>query len=316
VILNDKTYLILQRPDGQLHRYQININSDELTQRVRQWRDSLEDVFNHQYLIESQALYEILIRPLEAELQASDPQFLIFIPDGILRNIPLAALHDGKQFLVEKYPIAVSLGFNLTFAKPAERKLSSLTFGLTKAKPPFQQELPDVAKETQAVQAILGGNQFMNEEFSWKNFREQLLNNESPIVHLATHGIFTGTVERSFLQTFNRPITLTDLESLLNKSQQTIELLTLSACQTAAGNDRSVLGMSGVALRSGVKSLLGSLWFSNDAASTELIADFYRHLKQGATKAEALQKAQKAQISNQISHPGIWSNLVLVGNWL
>ncbi|MGH2415826.1 MAG: CHAT domain-containing protein, partial [Microcystaceae cyanobacterium] len=131
------------------------------------------------------------------------------------------------------------------------------------------------------------------------------------IVHLATHGKFRGMPENSFIQAFDQPIYLKDLEAILSQSKAPIELLTLSACQTAAGNERSFLGLAGLAIRSGVKSTLGSLWSINDEATVALMSDFYQNFKQGMTQVEALQKAQLKQIANPESHPTNWSNFVL-----
>ena len=134
---------------------------------------------------------------------------------------------------------------------------------------------------------------------------------------MATHGKFSGTLEQTFIQTFEGPLTLAELEDLLSRRKEPLELLTLSACQTAAGNDRSVLGLAGVAVRSGVRSALGTLWFINDAATVELITDFYQYLKQpGTTKAEALRQAQLNQIAQPGNHPSVWSSFILIGGWL
>jgi CHAT domain-containing protein len=312
IVLPQKTYLILQLPDGTTRTHLVAISANQLNQEIEQWRNNLEDFFTLKYLAQSQKLYDWLIRPLEADLEAVKPKILIFVGDGLLRNVPMAALHDGTEYLVEKYPIAVSLGLNLIRKKESERKLSPLIFGLSKARPPFNEDLPYVAVETQEVKDILGGKRFLDRDFTWNNFREQFLTSKSEIVHLATHGRFSGTLERSFLQMSDRSIGLNELESLFNQRQQAIDLLVLSACQTAAGNNRTVLGLAGIALRSGVQSVLASLWFSNDAATTELIVDFYQNWQVGMTKAEALQKTQLKQIKKPLSHPNQWSNFVLI----
>lgn len=317
VILPEKTYLIVQLPDGSVHRIPVAIASSQLIHRVEQWRESLEDVFSNQYLEESQALYNLLIRPMEAALEAAHPQNLVFVHDGILRNVPMAALHDGEQFLVEKYAIASSLGLKFTSqVKPTEAK-EVLTFGLTAALPPGNGNLPNVAQETKEVQNILGGRRFLDREFTRKNLIEQIEESQYSVLHLATHGKFSGTLEQTFIQTFEGPLTLAELEDLLSRRKEPLELLTLSACQTAAGNDRSVLGLAGVAVRSGVRSALGTLWFINDAATVELITDFYQYLKQpGTTKAEALRQAQLNQIAQPGNHPSVWSSFILIGGWL
>ncbi|MGH2416640.1 MAG: CHAT domain-containing protein, partial [Microcystaceae cyanobacterium] len=273
VILEDHTYLILQLPNGAIRRYQVSIPAQEINQKLKQWRDFLEDGTTNQYLVLSQSLYDLLIRPLESELSQASSKSLIFINDGLLRNVPMAALYDSKneKYLIEKYPIAISLGSNLgaRFSSEPSDEQEVLAFGLTVSIPPFE-ALPNVSKETQEVAAILGGETFLNSQFTLESFSNSLENNQLSIVHLATHGKFRGMPENSFIQAFDQPIYLKDLEAILSQSKTLIELLTLSACQTAAGNERAFLGLAGLAIRSGVKSTLGSLWSINDEATVAL----------------------------------------------
>lgn len=314
VILEDNTYLILQLPNGSIRRYQVAIPAQEINQKLKQWRELLEDGTTNKYLVLSQSLYDLLFRPLEAELSQSSPNNLIFIHDELLRNVPMAALYDSqeKKYLIEKYPIAMSLGLNLgTRIKPEPSGgKEALTFGLTVSISPFE-ALPNVNQETQEITTILGGERFLDAQFTRETFRNNLENNQLSIIHLATHGKFRGMPENSFIQAFDQPIYLKDLEAILTQSKASIELLTLSACQTAAGNERAFLGLAGLAIRSGVKSTLGSLWSINDEATVSLMTDFYQNLKQGMTQVEALQKAQLIQIANPESHPTNWSNFVL-----
>jgi CHAT domain-containing protein/cytochrome c-type biogenesis protein CcmH/NrfG len=312
IILPQTTYLLLQLPDGSIRDYSVFISAEQLKKKIERWREELEDPYSGQYLTQSQALYDLL--------KTINPKTLVFIGDGLLRNVPMAALHDGKQFLVEKYAVAVSLGLDFTsVGNKLTEDLQPLAFGLSDARPPLKQELPYVELELQEINRIAGGNQFYNGQFTWENFRKQLLTNESPIVHIATHGRFSGSTARSFIQTYDRPANLNELESLLNQRQQSLELLVLSACQTSAGNDRSTFGLAGIAIRTGVRSVLASLWFSNDAASVDVIAEFYNNLKQGMTRSEALRQAQLKQISKPITkperHPSVWSNMMLIGDW-
>lgn len=316
LILPQKTYLILQLADGTAHRYAINLNANQLKTKVQSWRRQLENPETDEYLTLSRELYQLFIRPLEAELGAANPSQLVFINDGILRNVPMAALHDGRQFFIEKYPLAASLGLNFIAPQRSPKNLRSLTFGLTVAIPPFA-ALPNVKRETEAVTQILGGSRFLDEEFTAQNLQRRVRKEKFPVLHLATHGKFGGTLDSIFLQSYEGKIDSATLEKILSQSRSPIELLTLSACQTAAGNERSVLGLAGVAARSGVKTTLGTLWFINDAATVPLIADFYQSLQQpGMTKAEALRQAQLKQIREYKTPAAIWSSFVLIGNWL
>ncbi|WP_206818182.1 CHAT domain-containing protein, partial [Chroococcus sp. FPU101] len=315
IILKNQSYLILQLPSGTNKSYPINISQSQLQKKILKWRNELEDISSYRYLDLAKELYKLLIQPIENELELVQPNNLVFINDGLFRNVPIGALYDGQKFLLEKYPLSVSLGLNFITQSQSFQQWRSLTFGLTLAIPPFD-SLPNVVQETQEVQTILGGSRYLNDDFTFDNLQKQISKKNYSVVHLATHGRFGGNADSAFLQAFDQQISLAELENLLDSSQKSIELLTLSACQTAAGNDRATLGLAGVAVRSGVKSTLGTLWFVNDQATVELITDFYRYLEEEMTKTEALRKAQLNQIATSGSHPSIWASFVLVGNWL
>jgi CHAT domain-containing protein len=232
----------------------------------------------------------------------------------------MTALHDGKQFLIQQYPIATTPSLSLTSRRPLDRsKLNALVMGLTVEQPPFA-ALPNVGTEVKEVQKIVGGTQLLDEAFTLKSVKERLKANSYPIVHMATHGKFGTDAASTFLLAYSDRITITDLDDLLrNRSgSNLVELLTLSACQTAAGDDRAALGIAGVAVRAGVKSAMATLWFINDQATVPLIEEFYTQLlKPGTSKAEALQRAQIKLIDDgDYNHPAVWSPFVLIGNWL
>ncbi|NKB18727.1 MAG: CHAT domain-containing protein [Pseudanabaena sp. CRU_2_10] len=277
-------------------------------------RFTLENIATDEYLTPAQEVYDLLIRPMAADLARSPIDILVFVNDGILRSVPMAALHDGKQFLIQKYPIASVLGTSLTptLAENAPR-LQALAFGLSEAVPPFV-ALPSVPDEIQEVENILGGQKYLNRDFTFKSFQTKVKEGFA-VVHLATHAKFGATPESTFLQAFDRTVSLEQLETILRSSKHAIELLVLSACQTAAGDNRSTLGLAGIALRSGVKSVLATLWSVNDTDVVPLIQDFYREWqKPGVTKAEALRRAQLNNINGNNGHPAIWAAFILVGN--
>lgn len=318
VVLNNRTVMILRFPDGTLKSYPIEIEAERLQEEISRLRFSLENIATEEYLTQSQKIYDLLMRPMEADLVAAKPSTVVFINDGVLRNVPMAALHDGKQFLVQKYPIANTLSLGLTNRKPAEQHdLKALILGLTVERPPFA-ALPNVKTETAQVQEITGGTKLLDNDFTLTNLQTQLRKGNYSVVHLATHGKFGVDGTSTYLLSFNDRITLDEIENILRRSKQSIELLTLSACQTAAGDDRSALGIAGVAIRAGVQSSLATLWFINDADTVPLIEELYTQLWQpGLTKAEALRVAQLKMIADpEFSHPAIWSPLVLIGNWL
>jgi CHAT domain-containing protein len=255
-----------------------------------------------------------LLKPLEATLREYKPQTLVLIPDSFLRTVPFAALYDGEQFLIEKYPLATSLGLKLTSKYTALNLDKNAAFGISQAIPPLS-SLPFVDEEISKIKTILPGVTFLNQQFTEQQLINQLQEKHS-IVHLATHSRFLGTPESSFLQTFDERLYLSDLEKILS-SANVIELITFSACETAQGNERSLLGLAGIAVRTGIPSTLGSLWFASDELSVELITDFYTNLKQpGISQAEALRRAQIKQIRSLESHPVAWANFILIGNWL
>ncbi len=316
IILKDRTYLILRLPDGSVKQYEVALSRQEVEKQIDRLRFTLEDISTDEYLGESQKVYNWLIAPMAADLEKAKPSTLLFINDGVLRNIPMAALYDGKQYLVEKYAIATTLGLHLTANQRSDlANANALIFGLSTEIPPFA-PLPNVPKETQGIQEIVGGVRFLDKDFTLANLEKQINKGSYPIVHLATHGKFGADPNSTFLQVFDRRISLNEFEEVLRQSKHPIELLTLSACQTAAGNDRSTLGIAGVALRSGVQTTFASLWFVNDADTLPLIENFYKLLQQpGMTKAEALRQAQIKLITDPNGHPAIWSPFVLVGNW-
>ena len=328
VILNDRTEMILRLPDGQLTNYAVSLNQEQMQQEIDQLRKLLEKRSTNEYLLSAQKIYAALIRPLETDLAAAKVKTLIFIQDDGLRQVPMAALHDGQQFLIQIYAIATTPSLTLTTRMSTPEHYSgSLIMGLTVERPPFQ-ALTNVRTEVASVQKILGGTKLLDRDFTLTNLQEQLKNKSYPVVHIATHGKFGVDNASTFLLTFDSRITLDQIDEVLRqaklsrrasqRSQQLVELLTLSACQTAAGDNRAALGIAGVAVRAGVRSALASLWNINDEATVPLIEEFYTQLEQpNVTKAEALQKAQLKMIANlEYSHPAVWSPFILIGNWL
>jgi len=320
VILDDRTEMILQLPNGLLTRYPVRMSAEQLQKEIDSLRLLLEKRATDEYLPQAQKIYDALMRPLEVDLAAANPSSLIFVNDGVLRKVPMAALHDGKQFLVQKYAIATTPSLSLTAREPLDRtKLQALVLGLTVERPPFA-ALVNVNDEATGVEKILQGTKLLDHNFTLKNLQAQLQAESYPIVHMATHGKFGTDAASTFLLMYDSQLTIEQIDNVLraNKRRQPVELLTLSACQTAAGDNRSALGIAGVAVRAGVKSALASLWFINDESTVPLIEEFYTQLSQpGVTKAEALRRAQIKMIADRdYSHPAVWSPFILIGNWL
>ena len=320
IVLPEETHLILQT-QAKIKSIKIDLDSSRLEELVRQWRLDLENRENDNYLFLGRQLYHLLLEPLESELSGHQLKTLIFINDGILRNVPMAALYDGEQFLGENYAVGVSLGLNLQIRPVESNKAQTkiLAFGLSSETEAFP-ALPYVRQEIDLLSQVAEVKQFLNTEFIAEKMEKELVRDNFPLVHIATHGQFNGTLEESFLETYQGRINLLDLENLLSSHQinfpaNPIELLTLSACETAAGDKRAVLGLAGVAIRSGVNNVIGSLWSIDDEQVVSLVTDFYRYLlSEEMSQFEALRQAQINTIGDPNSHPAIWSNLILIVN--
>ena len=319
ILLSDRLELLLSTATG-LQHFTVPVTREIFTVTVREFRHTLEKRSSREYLPSAQRLYDWLIRPLQGALDAGRITTLVIVPDGPLRTIPLAALHDGRDFLIRRYAMATTPGLTLTDLRPASRQpMPPLLAGLTEAVQGFP-PLTYVGEELAAIHAIYGGRMLKNEAFRLAQLQQTLRETPYPIVHIASHGQFASDVDHTFLLTFDDKLTLNRLERLMALSQyrdQPVELLTLSACQTAAGDDRAALGLAGVAVKAGARSVLATLWFINDQASAVLITAFYRHLQQpDRSKAAALQQAQIELLADRrYQHPGYWAPFLLIGNW-
>jgi CHAT domain-containing protein len=275
-------------------------------------------------------LYDWLIRPFEPLLQQNQIKTLVFVQDGIFRSVPMSALYDGSRFLIQNYAVAVTPSLNLTdlTASPNQR-LRALAVGLTQqtvVNDTAFNSLDHVQSELDAVQKALPRSlELKDEAFTLARFERALIADPYPIIHIATHGKFSAESENAFLVTGDNlkeskpKLTLNVLDDLIRarSGRSPVELLVLSACQTATGDDRAALGLAGIAAQAGAKRVLASLWSINDQATTALIQQFYQGLlRADMTQTQALQAAQNRLIdSENTAHPGYWSAFVLIGNW-
>jgi CHAT domain-containing protein len=320
IIFPGRTELLVSFSTG-LMRFSVPISSKVLTEEVRAFRRTVEKRTTLEYLAHAQQIYDWLIRPLEPELIRQQVQTLVFVPDGALRTIPFSALHDGKSFLIQQYAVAMTPGLYLTDPHPLDRQnIRFLAGGLTKSVQGFP-SLPHVAEEVEAVRTLYQADQLLNQEFRTSVLEQELRESRYGIVHIATHGKFSSDANDSFLLTFDGKLTMSKLDQLIGLfrfRQDPLELLTLSACQTAVGDDRAALGLAGVAIKAGARSALATLWFINDEASSELISEFYRQLRDpSVSKAVAIQRAQIKLLGDRVyDHPAYWSPFLLLNNWL
>ncbi|MBW4520338.1 MAG: CHAT domain-containing protein [Scytolyngbya sp. HA4215-MV1] len=350
IILSNKLQVIVKIPQQDLRYYTAHLSSDEnapmgkqvnLIPKIKGQASEAIDEQNVEEVVQelrekiiqpseeirvkalSQQIYHWLIQPIAADLEKSGVKTLVFVPDGALRSVPMAVLYDGEQYLVEKYAVALNIGLHLFDPKPLTRgQLKVLAAGVVNPPAGYDfQPLPAIPTEFNLIRAagvntteLLGfTRQSLEQEFNAAPFN---------VVHLATHGKFSSQAKNTFILAADGPINVTEFDKLLRSRgevrTEAVELLVLSACQTATGDNRATLGLAGVATRAGARSTIASLWQVDDQATAELIGAFYRELKNPkVTKAEALRNAQLSLIDGtDYQDPGFWAPFVLVGNWL
>ncbi len=390
VVLEDRLELLISLPDGIFHKSvavpgaRVKKSAKRLAARLRNYTSDVKQP--------AKELYQWLIAPIAKLLERHQINTLVFIPDGALRLVPLAALYDGEHYVIETYAVATSPGLTLFDPKPLSRQnthmlvaglsipgevintlpdkylqalvnvveenshtpnrsanksrdLANKLFGRGAANDAKQTpvnpnirsllnkpaiyasvrdllSLPGVKTEVDKLSQLFPGTALHNETFKLPRVRQEI-GQALPynVVHLASHGVFGSSSDDSFIMAHDQIITIDELEVLLsseNLKNDPIELLTLSACQTAEGDDRSPLGFSGIAIRAKVRSVLGSLWSVDDDATLAFMESFYRQLQDpDISKARAVQLAQQQLLKNHdYQHPYFWSPFLLIGNWL
>lgn len=219
-------------------------------------------------------------------------------------------------------PLSLLQGYVLQIPRPLSREAyNSLIIGLSDAVQGYS-ALPNVIKELEIIQNIIGGNVFSNKEYSAERVIAELSGNAYRIMHMATHGEFDSNPDLTYLLTYNQKLTLNKLEKLIKLSRfrdEPVELLTLSACRTAVGDDKAAFGLAEIAVKSGARSAIATLWFVDDEATMLAITEFYRQFQGNPdlSKAKSLQNAQKSLIAQaRYWHPSYWAPFLLIGNWL
>lgn len=320
IILPDRLELLVNIA-GTWKRAASPVSVGRLTDEVRAFRRTLQDRRTHKYLPYGRQLYTWILKPLEQDLAAAKIDTLVFVPDGPLRTIPMAALHDGQQFLINRFAVAVTPGIDLTDLRPIDRTgVRMLSLGLTEAVQGFP-ALPNVQAEMDAVKALYGGTSLIDRQFLVPAVQTELHEQQYSMVHIASHGLVGNEAKDSFLLAYDDKITMDRLSQLIGMFQfrnTSLDLLTLSACETAVGDDRAALGLAGMAVKAGARSALASLWFIDDEATSQLVTEFYKQLQDPLiSKAVALQRAQLKISSEPIhDHPSYWAPFLLINNWL
>ena len=320
VLLEDRIEVLVEA-DGVLFQFTTPVGEKEATQTVRDLRLNLErSSSGTAYLAPAQRLYDWLIGPSIDIFERQNIDTLMMVPGGSLRTIPIAALHDGERFLVERYAIANTPAIGLLEQPESEPKEFSklLIGGLTESVQGFS-ELPSVAREISTISSMFPSQTMIDEAFRLGSVQQHLVSSEFSIAHFATHGEFSGDFTQSFIVTYDDKLTLNGLKTILDqRGDDPLDLLVLSACETAAGDDRAALGLAGVAVQSGAKSAVASLWYISDKATAELMSVFYTKLSDpNLTKAESLRQAQLSLLAREtFSHPSYWAPYLLIGSWL
>ena len=348
--LNDGLELLVVTAEGEPVRVVLNdVTRSQVMEAAFELRSNLTNPRlrrSDRYLQASQQLYDILIRPLQPTFQAREVTNLTFISDEGLRTLPLGALHDGERFLIEQYNIGLIPSLSLTDTRRGNiQNTQILAMGASIF--PFNDNLsplPAVSTELNTIsQQLWPGVSFLNEDFTVDTLRRQRQQTPFGIIHLATHGEFIdGDASNSYIQLWDERLNLNEIRRL-NLNRPPVELLVLSACRTAVGSAEAELGFAGLAVASGAKSALGSLWYVSDDGTLGLMTEFYTQLRQAPTRSEAIRQAQIALLNGDVrvengqlitseltfplprelaeqipdrdfSHPYFWSAFSLVGN--
>ncbi len=319
IILPDQLMLLVRLSSG-LRLYPVDVNAESLSDAVLDYRDMLEfvSVGEDEMLQVAGQLYDWIARPYVSELTSLGVQKIVYITASTLRPIPMSALHSGERYLVEEFSIVTSLGLQLTDSQENLDTETTLLGGVSEAVFDFI-ALDNVGTEIAGIAAINSGETMLNQQFSLEAISNRLAVGNYSAVHLATHGYFDRDPSQSFILTYDGTLNLNSLQETVGVrryADQPLDLLVLSACETAAGDERAVLGLAGVSLKAGARSSLASLWTISDEATSQLMIAFYQALNSGNSKADALRIAQLQLLAEaRFQHPNFWSPYILVGNW-
>lgn len=345
ILLTDRLELLVTFPSQKkpptIQRLSVAVGEAKIEAVVQTFREELQkgryEPHSESYLAAAQQLYQWLIKPLQPLLAGNTIQTLVFVPSGALLTINLAALHDGNQFLIEKYAVVLSPGLTLTLPATTSpsKETQMLLSAVTEATQGYP-KLPYAAREFNEIRRLFGRSKpLLNDQrdennglaaFKTQNFKDALNNSSYDVIHIISHAEFAKHSKDIAIVTYDGKLSLDELEKLLLKEnllkvpqrEKPLELLTLSACSTAAGEETqwAALGLSGVAIKIGARSSLATLWQAYDLTTYILVTRFYQNWQSSTkTKAQALQEAQQYVIGSTYRHPFFWAQLVLIGNW-
>ncbi len=316
LVLPDRLELLLEI-NGRLDNYTVAVSADKLKAATLNLVSLMRSPRRPSFEAESRQLNSWLIEPLEPSLKSESIKTLLTVPDDFLRLLPLSALYDGKQFLIERYAVAVSPALSILSGHAIPKPSGKMLLAGLGHPPGDYTPLPGVEREIKELHRYPDSVVLLDQEFTVSGFKKQLTEDEYSIVHIASHGEFEDEAKNTFLMAYDGEIRLDKLQELLNARRE-LDILSFSACQTALGNDRSPLGFSGMAIKANARSVIGTLWQVNDIAAEKIMTAFYRdRLQAGLGKAEALRQAQLEWLQDgSRRHPFYWSAFILVGDWL
>ena len=321
IVLDNSLEVILSVREQPLQHYRTQLDDENQKQIFQEVCQNLNSICQFSDILPSaQKLYDWLILPAEPILQEQEITTLVFILDRFLCSLPMAVLHDGNQYLIEKYNIVLTPGLNLLPPQNLTKsKLSFLIGGLTQARQGFP-AIPEVRHEIAQISQLIPAKILLDEEFTNQSLTEQFNNSSFSIFHLVSYVQCGYRAEDTFVLTWCDRLKINDCSKLREKNdiQSGIKLLVLTACNPVAEDPRTILGLTGMAICSGAESILGTCWLRRESSTINLLQEFYRLLtQQNMTQAEALRKAQISLLQDsQYQHPYYWSSFILVGNWL
>ncbi|MFM6077998.1 MAG: CHAT domain-containing protein [Dolichospermum sp.] len=315
VLLNENIALFMLTKD-KIKVIKVPLDNQKFDSLLTNTYTSLTNRYSTNYLNSLQPLYDLLIRPIETEIAATKPKQISIIATGKLRYIPFEVLHDGNEYLIEKYPISylTRLSHRSLQTKPSTSNQKILAFGNPIPQHPYA--LKGAEDEVKSLVDIFPGSQiFINSQATLANFKNQIP--RFSLLHLATHGCFQkGGCKKLGLKenTLLFADTKFNIQDAALLGLKNVDLITLSGCQTALKADSNGTEISGLAYlfeRAGSKAVIASLWSVADEDTKELMVEFYQNIKKGMRKDEALRQAKLSQIA---SHPFHWSPFVLIGD--
>jgi len=328
LLFEDRLFLVLLPAKSAPILRSITVQSQEFTNLLQTFRADLQDAGSTDVKESATQLYKYLIKPIEADLKTANIELLLYAPDGQLRYIPLAALYDGKQWLIERYSFnyLTASGFlDLQTVKKAPLKAIAAAFTQGQVNFEIGNEkfaftgLPFAGKEIDKIAATLPNTTRLVDTFFNRNATVAQFG-EYNLIHLATHAAFViGTPEDSFVLLGNGD--RLNLRELREWKLPNTQLIVLSACQTAiggvVGSGEEILGFGYQIQRTGARAAIASLWAVSDQGTQLLMSNFYTQLQKGNNIINSLRESQLSLLQSKQSefqHPYFWSAFILIGN--